>query len=116
MGGRSKYRKFTEAYRELAVRRLQECGDASELCRELGIPRQLLSYWQKRSERDRVKETDPAQGVERQLRQEVTHLQEALARKTLEVDFFKGALQKVAALRQGSTGSGGTASTSKSGK
>ena len=100
----------------MAVRRLQECGDASELCRELGISRQLLSYWQKRSERDQVKEDDPAQGVERQLRQEVAQLQEALARKTPEVDSFKGALQKVAALRQGSTGSRGQASTSKFGK
>jgi hypothetical protein len=39
-----------------------------------------------------------------------------LAEKMLEVDFFRGALQKVEALRQSSTGSGGTVSTSKSGK
>jgi transposase-like protein len=115
MGRRSKYRKFTEAYRELAVGRLKECGNVSELCRELGISRQLLSYWQVRSERGQGKDADSAHGVERQLRQEVVELQAALASRTLEADFFKGALQKVAALRQGSTGSGGTASTSKFG-
>jgi len=38
-----------------------------------------------------------------------------LAEKTLEVDFFKGALQKVAARRQGNSATGGTASGTKSG-
>lgn len=115
MGGRSKYRKFTEAYRELAVGRLKERGDVSALCREMGISRQLLFYWRDRAERKQGRSADPAQRLEGQLRQEVAQLQQALAKKTLEVDFFKGALQKVEALRQGSTGSGETASTSKFG-
>jgi hypothetical protein len=34
----------------------------------------------------------------------------------MEVDFFTGALQKVEARRQSSRGSGGTASTTRSGK
>jgi len=38
-----------------------------------------------------------------------------LAEKTLEVDFFKGALRKVKARRQQSGDSGGTASTPTSG-
>jgi hypothetical protein len=41
-------------------------------------------------------------------------LKRALGEKVLEVDFFKGALQKVEARRQNSGGSGGTASSSKS--
>jgi hypothetical protein len=43
---------------------------------------------------------------------EVDELKRLLAEKTLEVDFFKGALQKVAARRQNNTGE--RASTSKS--
>jgi hypothetical protein len=39
-----------------------------------------------------------------------------LADKTLELDFFKGALQKIEARRQQSEGSGEKASTTKSGK
>jgi hypothetical protein len=39
-----------------------------------------------------------------------------LAEKTLEVYFFKGALQKIEARRQGSNDSGETASTTRSGK
>ena len=42
-------------------------------------------------------------------------LKQALADKTLELDFFKGALQKVEARRQSSTQPGGTASTTKCG-
>jgi hypothetical protein len=41
-------------------------------------------------------------------------LKQALAEKTLEVDFFRGALQKIAARRQRSNKAGETASTIKS--
>jgi len=49
------------------------------------------------------------------LRQQVAQLKQALAEKTLEMDFFKGALQKVEAQRRSSTNSGAMASTPKSG-
>jgi hypothetical protein len=48
--------------------------------------------------------------------QENQQLKQALAEKTLEIDFFKGALQKVEARRQSSGKVGGTASTPRSGK
>lgn len=114
MSQRSKYRKFTEAYRELAVRRLMETDNVSELCREMRISRQLLYQWKERLEREREKQ-DPAKVRVEQLRQENAQLKRALAEKTLALDFLKGALQKVEALRQASSGSGETASTSKSG-
>jgi transposase len=115
MGRRSQYRKFTEAYRELAVRRLRECENVSELCREMRISRQLLYQWRDRLERKQAK-LDPDKASQLQLREQVARLKQSLGEKTLEVDFFKGALQKVEALRQSSTGSGETASTSRSGK
>ena len=114
MGRRSKYRVFTAAYRELAVRRLRESNNVSELCRELGISRQLLYQWRDRLEQ-REHQLDPDKAAERQLREENAQLKKALAEKTLQVDFFKGALQKIEALRRAPTGSGETASTSKSG-
>jgi len=115
MGQMSKYRKFTEAYRELAVRRLLETDNVSELCREMRISRQLLYQWRDRLQREKEKQ-DPAKARVEQLRQENAQLKRALAEKTLALDFLKGALQKVEALRQAETGSGATASTSKSGK
>ena len=42
----------------------------------------------------------PANSRERELRQQVTQLKRVVAEKTLEVDFFKGALQKIEARRQ----------------
>jgi transposase-like protein len=115
MGRKSQYRKFTEAYRELAVRRLRECENVSELCREMRISRQLLYQWRDRLERKQAK-LDPDQATQLQLRAQVARRKQSLAEKTLEVDFFKSALQKVEALRQASTGSGEAASTSRLGK
>ena len=113
MGQPSKYRKFTEAYRELAVRRLLETDNVSELCREMHISRQLLYQWRDRLAREKAKQ-DPAKARIEHLRQENAQLKRALADKTLALDFLKGALQKVEAQRQAHTGSGETASTSKS--
>lgn len=114
MGRRWKLRRFTEAYRELAVRRLKECDNVSDLCRELGISRQLLYQWRDKLER-RAAELEPGKASERQLREENDRLKKALAEKALQLDFLKGALQKVEALRRGSTGSGAAGSTPKSG-
>jgi transposase len=116
MAERSKYRKFSEGYRRYAVERLKDYANVSKLCRELGISRQLLYGWRDRFEREREQQSDASKVTERQLRKEVSELKQALGEKTLQVDFFKGALQKVEALRQGTTVSGATASTSKSGK
>jgi len=46
-------------------------------------------------------------------RKQVLRLKQLLAEKTLEVDFFKGALQKIEARRRTNDASGETASTSK---
>jgi len=116
MAERSKYRKFSEGYRRYAVGRLKDCANVSKLCRELGISRQILYGWRDRFEREQDAKSEASQATERQLRKEVLELKQALGEKTLQVDFFKGALQKVEALRQGTTVSGATASTSKSGK
>jgi hypothetical protein len=56
----------------------------------------------------------PENPRESTLRKEVSQLKRLLAEKTVELDFFKGALQKVEARRQKNGISGGTASTTKS--
>ena len=57
-----------------------------------------------------------AEEMQLRLRQENGRLKRALADKSLEVDFFKGALHKIAARRQSRGNSGETASMTKSGK
>jgi hypothetical protein len=61
-------------------------------------------------------ELPPQNSREATLRKEVNQLKRLLAEKTVEVDFFKGALQKIEARRQRSGNSGETASTTRSEK
>ena len=56
-------------------------------------------------------EGPPPNSREATLRKEVSRLKRALADKTLEADFFAGALRTVKARRQRSGDAGGTAST-----
>ena len=79
------------------------------------MDRTVLYHWRNLSEpEDGTGRT--ASSPVRELRKEIRDLKRVLAEKTLEVDFFKGALQKVEARRQSGSGSGETASTTRSGK
>ena len=113
MSQESKHRKFTKEFRESALRRLALTPNVAQLCRELGISRQLLYFWRESQQREQQKRSGSA---EQRLRQENAQLKKALLKKTLEVDFLKAACEKVEALRQTATGSGETASGKPSGK
>lgn len=108
-----KYVKYTKEFRDSALRRLGLAPNVAQLCRELGISRQLLYTWRDGQQREQEKQR---QGTEQRLRQENLQLKKALAKKTLEVDFLKAGCEKVEALRQASTGSGAMASGKRSGK
>ena len=109
--------KFPKAFRQYAVERLKHCDNIVALSKELGVHRRLL-YTVARSTRAGRERGRAPTGNSREstLRKEVSRLKRVLAEKTLEVDFFKGALQKVEARRQRSGNSGETASTTKSEK
>jgi transposase-like protein len=101
----------------MCVEQMKQCEDICALAAELGIHRRLLYRWRDQFEHlDRDQGPPPLNSRESSLRKEVSRLKRVLADKTLEVDFFKGALQKVEARRQPSGGSGAKASTTKSGK
>lgn len=115
MGKRGPYRKYTPEFRKQAVERMVGCDNIEALARELGVPGRALYHWR---ERQLAEEGDgpPAPGKrEMRLRNENAKLKKALAEKTLELDFFKRALQKVKARRQQSDDSGARTSTTKSG-
>ena len=108
------YAKYSNEFRRKAVELLKQSDNIKALAKELGVDRRLLYYW-----RDREDPNDrrpAANSGETKLRAEVSQLKRVLADKTLELDFFKGALQKVEARRQQSSRSGEKASTIKSGK
>ena len=99
----------------MALERLKSCRNATELATELGIHRTQLYKWRDQMEPIDDGQGPPANSRERELRKEIRDLKQLLADKTLEVDFFKGALQKIEARRQRNGSSGEKASTTKSG-
>jgi len=101
----------------MAVERMRSSHNIGELAQELGVTRRCLYKW--RSKLDYLEageEPPPRNSHEASYRKQVHQLKRLLAEKTLEVDFFKGALQKIEARRRKSDASGETASTSKSEK
>ena len=100
----------------MAVGRMRDCPSVSALAKELGIDRSNLYEWQRQLEHSSSESSARVTSPVRELRQEVRKLKLVLAEKTLEVDFFRGALQKVKARRQSSNCSGGTAFTTRSAK
>jgi transposase len=113
VGRKKRVNKYPRAFRRMALERMKNCASVSALADELGVHGTVLYHWQRQQEAGYA--GTPSSAI-RWLGREVRDLKRVLAEQTLEVDFFKGALQKVEARRQKGSGSGATASTSRSGK
>jgi transposase len=113
VGTKKRVNKYPRAFQLMALERMKNCESVSALAEELGIHRTVLYHWKNHL---KAIEGGAADSPIRELRKQVRDLKRVLAEKTLEVDFFKGALQKIEARRQGSSNSGATASTTRSGK
>ena len=108
--------RYPEDFRRMAVERFKCCENIKWLAKELGVPRQTLYRWHEESERNAEEgEPIPKKSRESRLRREVRELKRLVAKQALEVDFFKGALQRIEAGHCGSSGSGELASTATSG-
>jgi transposase-like protein len=103
------HERYPEKFRCRAVVRMNACDNIVRLARELGRNRSLLYKWRHR--------LDPVDGRaqseialhnsrESTLRREIDKLKRLLANKTVEVDFFRIALQKAEARRRNSGISG----------
>jgi transposase len=109
-------RELQRRVRQEAMSRMQACGNIVALAKELGVSRRVLYQWRVQGthgwgEARPRKPRDP----QRELRQQLEKTKRLLGEKTLEVDFFRGALQKIEARRQNSEKTGGAASTTRSG-
>ena len=99
----------------MAVERMKTCVSVDELAKELGVTRRCLYKW-----RTKLEAVEPGEEAVRPSthalahRKEILQLKRLLAEKAMEVDFLKGALQKVEARRRANNGPGETASTTKS--
>ena len=109
--------KYPKEFRRMAVERLKTCDNIVELSQELGVHRRLLYKWRDQFDPfDSGEKLSPGNSRESALRKEINQLKRVLLDKTLELDFFKGALQKVEARRQKSGISGEKPSMTKSKK
>jgi transposase len=110
-----KRKRYSRKFQRIAVERMRTCESVTELARELGVRPRCLYKW--RAKLDLVEPgEEPARPSthERSYRKQVQQLKRLLGEKAMEVDFLKGALQKVEARRRTNNGSGETASTTKS--
>ena len=110
--------RYSNEFRRMCVERMKQCDNILALSAELGVHRRLMYKWRDQFDPvDKGEELPPPLNLrESRLRQEVNQLKRVLADKTLELDFVKGALQKVEARRQQTGRSGAKASTTKSKK
>ena len=95
--------RYPKAFRQMAVERMKGCENIVALSEELGVHRRLLYKWRDKVGPGRWRPEGLREGETRgktTLRKENHQLKRVLANKVLEVDFFKGALQKVEARRQ----------------
>ncbi len=112
----AKWERKKPEFKQQALQRMEETKNIGLLAKELGISVRTLYRWRDRQlgrEKKKVREPEPR---EKKLEGKIQQLKQSLANRTLEVDFFKSALQRVKARRQPHTATGGEASTTKSGK
>jgi transposase len=110
-----KRKRYSRKFQRIAVERMRTCESVTELARELGVRPRCLYKW--RAKLDLVEpgeESARPSTHEGSYRKQVQRLKRLLGEKVMEVDFLKGALQKVEARRRTNNGSGETASTTKS--
>ncbi len=112
-----KRKRYSRKFQRMAVERMRTCENVGELARELGVRPRCLYKW-----RAKLEALEPGEEAARPsthavaYRKENHQLKRLLAEKTLEVDFFRGALQKVEARRQKSGETGELGSTNRSEK
>ena len=103
-----KRQRYSNEFRREAVEQMRGGNNIVRLARELGVCRRVLYNW-----RDQLDESNapPTRTRELMLRKQILRLKRLLANKTLEVDFFKHALQRVGARGYQKPNSGDSAST-----
>ncbi|HEX4096533.1 MAG TPA: helix-turn-helix domain-containing protein [Caulobacteraceae bacterium] len=115
-------RQFDREFKLMALRRMETAGNVEALAEELGLRRELLYKWRRKFEtggaealrnsgRPRPSAVSPeALSAERR----IAELERKLGEQALLTDFFKGALRRIEASRQGTSEPGVTASSPRS--
>jgi transposase-like protein len=116
---RQKWDRWPAEFRQRALERMKTCENVKTLAKELGVARQLLYLWKQQAEGRRKPSEpgatqDPRDRRIGELEKKVGELVGVIGQKTLELDFFAGALRRIEESRQKKGRSGEMASTPKS--
>ena len=111
-----KWDRHTKEFKARVLDRMKECGNIRALAAELHVSRQTLYLWKYEMEEEATKKRPklPTSPEFLQLKKENLDLKVALADKTLEANFFRGALQRVEDRRRRRESSGEQGSTTTS--
>ena len=114
---RQRGQRYGEKFRRRAVEQMNACDNIVRLSQKLGVTRRLLYKWRDDLEA-LYSQAENGQPIinsrESALRKELLRVKRLLAEKTVELDFFKAALQRIEARRRKSDISGERASTRRS--
>jgi len=126
--------RYPDSFRAAVIQRVKKGESIARVAQELDIDESLIYRWLYRAERadqegpekrrpwqnrqaaQPASHLPPEESSNAALHEENRRLKQALAEKSLEVDFFKGALQKIEARRQSAGKTGETPSTPRSRK
>ena len=116
---RQKWDRWPAEFRQRALEQMKTCKSVKALAKELGVARQLLYLWKQQAE-GRKSASEPGASEDsrdrriQELEKKVGELEGVIGKKTLELDFFAGALRRIGESRQKKGKTGVTASTPKS--
>ena len=116
---RQKWDRFPADFRQRALEQMKTSKNVKALAKELGVARQQLYQWRQQAEGrqkpiDCGELEDPRDRRIRDLEKKVGELEGVIGQKTLELDFFAGALRRIEESRRKKGKPGATASTPKS--
>lgn len=94
-------KRYSAGFKEQVVRRMQEGERVKALSLELLVAPSVLFSWRQEAEerpggKKYQREKEKTEGETAALEARIRELEAALGRKTLEVDFFRGALRRLA--------------------
>jgi transposase-like protein len=116
MKKKSKMEQRRPEVRRDALDRMRTTTNICQLSKELGIPRRTLYAWRDKELAQAEKRTQRPKTREEELNQQVAQLKETLGQATVDLDFFRGALQRIWERRQLSSAVGESVSTKKFGR
>ena len=108
-------RRFTRELKSAAIQRLEQGGSIAEVARAMEVNPNVLHRWRKEF-RQGPGNAFPGHGQRRWSEGRIAELERKIGQQTLEIDFWKGCLQRIEEQRMLQASNGNPQSTARFGK